>query len=102
MWPWQRTLIVQMLRRCRLGAADLLLSWLKGRALAAAMASSTPEESRVRMRGGFKTSGGIDRSGRRGLNRDNFVAKMKLHLFEAVHPDLWAMELLPVVDAVFV
>ena len=104
-----RTLIKEMLKRAKIGVADLMLGWLKGRARAIAMASpssSCLSPKRVRTRGGWRTTTGafesaVDRSGRRGFTQKTFLAKVKDGFFKDAHPDLWENELSAIVTEAF-
>lgn len=106
-----RVLVSNMLRHLQMGPADLLLSWLKGRARTNALATRADSTAaygvqRVPCPGGFRnlvTFDSCDRSGRRGLTRKAFIARMHESFFslDKVHPDLWENEIRHVVDRAF-
>ena len=113
-----RVLVKQMMERCRISPAELLLSWTRGKqsrpSLIAALDGSrsmppVPIGSRVRVRGGFAEmtiSSGIsaERIGKRGLNRDEFAKELFLMFFASEDPvmaDLWTNQVMMVADATF-
>lgn len=108
-----RVLLKEMIERCRISPPELMLAWTKGRRVRHSFAASKPHSlpaatSRVRVSGGFATvlAGNVaaERSGKRGLNRNDFVNTIFNQFFavdDAVMADLWTNQVMSVTDEAF-
>lgn len=111
-----RVLLKQMLERCRISPPELLLWWTKGRRVRhtfeapdqSKITSISAYKGRVRVRGGFSVvlTGGVaaERSGKRGLNRSDFVNTIFSSFFASDDPsiaDMWVNQVMNVVDEAF-
>lgn len=113
-----RVLMKQMMERCRISPAELLISWTRGRPSRPLLLASldrgvfhtpVPIGSRVRIRGGFAEttiSDGItaERIGKRGLSRQEFVDEIFRMFFASDDPviaDLWTNQVVMIADATF-
>lgn len=113
-----RVMLMQMIDRCRISPPELLLVWTRGIGKRTRhsfvppgsnkAAPTTSHITRVRVNGGFSTilTGSVDaeRSGKRGLNRNDFMNVIFSSFFVSDDPaiaDLWVNQVMSVADEAF-